>query len=404
MGRHCDLSLRPSQDKYLIDMYIHNNRKRINNPANPIRILTLLALIGILMFRVSENQLMRLIPHTSLKRAIVRNVHAQETPEEDLPQPFESPEEENLLYFNTWIVVLIVGVAGMFGGLLYGIKDKKMVIPHQSSKKTLNPGFLTDLLFGLAGGLVIYMIVPGSFNLEAGGFELVKIMAVAIVGGYGGRALVERVLAQQIKDLESKVEILEEQTRWDAIAMALLKQHLDDDPDAPPVSEKELKEAILSASTRTRVIAFDQARQFRKESTTRNRSDLFEKVIPVFEALIEADVDNKYHRNHSQLSYALKGKPSPDWMRAEEEISKAIRIRDEQKVVGFLIYEYIRAVCNINLGANIDTILADLNTAIHGPKTGDWIRTPDDSSLINWIRENEGKLENWIKDNKIQLS
>ena len=88
------------------------------------------------------------------------------------------------------------------------------------------------------------------------------------------------------------------------------------------------------------------------------------------------------------------------------EISKAIQIRDEQKVVGFIVYEYTRAVCNINLGANHAEILTDLNTALRGPKTGDWIRKPDETlaaDLIEWIKDNERELKDWIAENNIRL-
>lgn len=384
-------------------------KKLIRRPTKPVRILSLLGAIVILTLvtMTSPTRPSRDIPMTYSKIVFLKDVHAQVENGDEQSQPGEGSGEETGLDQNFWVIFLLVGLPGMFGGLLYGIREKKLVTPHKTSEKnTFNPGFLADLLFGLAGGLVIYLIMPGSFDFEAGGLEIVKILSISIVGGYGGRALIEKVLAEQLKDLENKVENLEKQTTADNEAIALLMQHLQDDPNAPPVSEKNLKDAIISASTPTRVFVFVQTRQFRKEKTGQERFDLVEKVIPVFEALIEADVDNKYHRNHAQLAYALKDKPVPDLNRSLEEIDKAIQIRKDQNVADFLGYEFTRAILNIKLGAEIEKILIDLNSALGGPEVGDWIREPDkklNQELISWIKSNEAELNDWINKNNIQL-
>lgn len=305
-----------------------------------------------------------------------------------------------------WLWVLI-GVGGIIGGMLYGMKDEKLVLPHMENKYVWNPGFLAEILFGLAGGFVIFIIVPGSFDYKAGGWETIQILALAGVGGYGGRALVERMVSEQIQELEKNVQELRKQDRWDAIVIKLLEQHLDDDADTPLIAKDKLKNAISSASASTKVHVFEKTRQFRKDCLANERNQpLLEQAIPVFESLIEDDRDDKYHRNHAQLAFVLKDKPNPDWKRAEVEFGKAIEIRDSQNEGGFLAYEFNRAVCRIQLGYEPNRIIPDLERSLRGTKTVNWVRRPDPvlaPGLVTWLRENSEQLQDWVEKNQIMV-
>jgi hypothetical protein len=306
--------------------------------------------------------------------------------------------------FVLWI---LIGIGGVVGGLLYGMRDKELVLPHWEDKHIWNPGFLADILFGLAGGVVIFVIVPGTFDYQQGGWEIVKILALAGVGGYGGRAVVEKLINEQIQELEKNVQQLQRQGRWDAIVIKLVDRQLDDDADTPLVPKEELQEAVSSASSRAKVLVFEKARQFRKECLADGRlRPLLRQVIPVFECLIEDDRENKYHRNHAQLGFVLKDKPNPDWKRAEDELSRAIEIRTGRGERGFLAYEFNRAICRIKLGYELDEILPDLNTSLSGDRTVNWVRFPDPTrapGLISWLQDNEGYLRDWIVENNIRV-
>ncbi len=305
-----------------------------------------------------------------------------------------------------YLLWLVVSIAGMFGGFLFGIKDKKLVIPHWTSKYTLEPGFIGDCLFGLAGGFLVFILLPGNFNFTLSGWEVIKIIGVSVVGGYGGRALVERVLAQQFYELESDIQELRQQNRQGGMAIALLRQHFDDDLDTPIIEENELKEAIKGASSSVKVLAFDIAQAFRNENYE-ERPVLIERTIPVFEALIEDDIDSRFHRNHGELGYVYKDKLQPDWGKAEAELSKAIDIRDRERAGGFALYELNRAMCRVKLGADMDDILADLDQVlIHGPHNGKWVRNPHPQKakiLIDWMQRNAKSLQGWFERHQIQL-
>jgi hypothetical protein len=305
-----------------------------------------------------------------------------------------------------WLICL----SGMFGGLLFGIRDKKLVIPHRKSKNIYEPGVVTDVLFGVAGGVVIFLILPGNIKPEENTISLLKFIGVALIGGYGGRALVEKVLTQQIKDLQASVDDLKVQSKDDAAAMALINKHFDDDPDTPPVSHDKLKAAIAKSSHSLQVYAFDQARTFRRNALRNvrkeNKDNYIDRVVPVFLALIDCDEKNVYHRNHGQLAFALKDQEAADWTKAKEELTIAMEIRDKNKVGGFYVYEFNRALCRIKTADKLEEIKNDLEVALSGPKTGDWVKKPSPvyaPDLVKWLKTNREQLKDWIKDLGIEV-
>ena len=306
-----------------------------------------------------------------------------------------------------YLLWLIVGGAGMFGGFLFGIKDKKLTLPHRLDKNNFEPGFIGDCLFGLAGGFLVFILLPGNFEFDSiSAEEIIKILAVSVVGGYGGRALVERVLTQQFYELENDVQALRRQNRQGGMAIALLGQHFDEDLDTPLIPDEELRQAIFNSPASVKVLAFDMAQTFRKKHYEK-RPDLIERTIPVFEALIEDDQEGRFHRNHGELGYVYKDKLDPDWQRVETELSHAIRIRDQNKAGGFLLYELNRAMARIKLGARLEDIKRDLDEVLQrGPKNGEWVRQPDPKKakiLVDWLQRNRAALAGWIEANQIEL-
>jgi len=307
---------------------------------------------------------------------------------------------------HLWLICL----SGMFGGLLFGIRDKKLVIPHRKSENIYEPGVVTDVLFGVAGGVVIFLILPGNIKPDENTISLLKFIGVALIGGYGGRALVEKVLSQQIKDLQDSVDDLKVQSKDDATAMALINKHFDDDPDTPQISHDKLKAAIAKSSHSLQVYAFDQARTFRRKALRdvreKNKDNRIDRVVPVFSALIDCDDKKVYHRNHGQISFAYKDKEAPDWAKAKEELNIAMEIRDKNKVGGFYVYEFNRALCRIKTADKLEEIKNDLEVALSGPKTGDWVKKPSQvyaPDLVQWLKTNQESLKDWIKERGIEV-
>ena len=115
-----------------------------------------------------------------------------------------------------------------------------------------------------------------------------------------------------------------------------------------PPTQDELNQAVSAAPDSTRLQIFGQAEHVRSLNMRTNK-DLMALTIPVFYALIAADTDNKYHRTHGSLGWALKDKISPDWREAKAELTRAIAIRDRLNITGWRLYEANRAVCSINI-------------------------------------------------------
>ena len=102
----------------------------------------------------------------------------------------------------------LVPVFGAFGGLLGGMHFKSLDRPHrEGTDHRINLGWIADAAFGVAGGFVVFLVVPGDFQIDKGGWDTFKAFAVAMVGGFAGRALIEaqsKAIMQKI--LEKKID------------------------------------------------------------------------------------------------------------------------------------------------------------------------------------------------------
>ena len=127
----------------------------------------------------------------------------------------------------------------------------------------------------------------------------------------------------------------------------------------PPSSKDEearlaMMNAIKAASAGAWAKIFLDAEKYRKPAT----EDVNERSLPVFQALVEADTQEIFHRNRGQYALALMGrKKDPndpatskaDWSRALDLLNDAIRIRQRSREPDWREYELARAVCRIHL-------------------------------------------------------
>ena len=123
--------------------------------------------------------------------------------------------------------------------------------------------------------------------------------------------------------------------------------------------------------------------------TVRRDIERGENSIPVFRALISSDKGDRFYQNHGQLGFALKDKSKPNWKEAEEELTKAIEIRDRIGDIGFGLYEFNRAICRIHLGWQKDGIVQDIVTAAKDKWAQKWTFP---ASCRPWLNENKTVL------------
>lgn len=88
----------------------------------------------------------------------------------------------DLARLHPWATIAGVGA---FGGVIYGARAGE-VKRLQMERDKIQLGWVGDCLFGVAGGYAVFLIVPGKFDIDPlQGLECVKMVAVAMIGGYG---------------------------------------------------------------------------------------------------------------------------------------------------------------------------------------------------------------------------
>ena len=209
------------------------------------------------------------------------------------------------------------------------------------------------------------------------------------------------VLAARLRDTADEVkqvkDKLDRQAKADATALSLIQRQINPAADGSAVAQEDLDAAVESASLPVKVTIFNQAQNARskhwKDPATK---PMMERTIPIFRALIAADAENRFHKNHGQLGFALKDKSVPDWKAAEAELTRAIEMRRDDQQDGWLFYEFCRAQCRINLDANYVAgqpsasdfqalVLEDLQAAAAGGLRSIVLTDPD---VDKWLKLN----------------
>ncbi len=331
------------------------------------------------------------------------------------------------------IGLLVAGASIMAGGLLgflFGIPRSLQIseLTGGQADKTDKGAYkantnleqisdwLTKILVGV--GLTQLTKVPEKLNDLAkflspgfGGTPQSEIMAVTIVllfsisGFLFGYLYTRLFVGEQLRKADDAAlgeminDEIGKQMSQDARALTLVQQHLNPRNDTRAVSYEELSDAIAKASPEEKTTIFYQAMEIRNQNWQNNKEKM-ERTIPVFQALVDSDKENLYHKNHGQLGFALKDKKKPDWEDAEKELNTAIRIRGDSKTHGWLYYEFNRAICRINLellkgttglSPYHDQIIADLKEVYSKSELQKLIE--EDQTIMAWMNRNNVKLD-----------
>jgi len=201
-----------------------------------------------------------------------------------------------------------------------------------------------DALDDLAGGLA-----PGLGN--QGESVAIALMVSFSIAGFVSAYLFTRLRLQSAFELAGVIrEAVKQRANTETSALALVHKQLDPVGDgAPPPGA--LAEALKSATRGIRSQAFYLARDQRRANWLEGDRRLVAQTIPVFEALIACDTENRFHRNHGELGYALKDQAEPNFQQAKAALERAISIRPEGQAKRFWPYEFNLAYCEIELDA-----------------------------------------------------
>lgn len=206
-------------------------------------------------------------------------------------------------------------------------------------------------------------------------------------------------MSHAVSRMQERLSHQEDQATVDANALSLLHRWLAPESGEPQISQQELRDTLRRASPSIKVHAFYRAQGLRSD-TWRSDKALMERTIPIFEALATSNED-RFHRDYAQLGYALKDQREPDWEAAFAALDKAIEIRGTWKENGWVMYEFNRAVCRIELDEDFQAgrpssrsategILADLRAAAHSSYVREQLAT---SPVRDWLELNEIDVE-----------
>ena len=308
---------------------------------------------------------------------------------------------------------MVLIFSGILGGVIYTIMvdghvEMPEFIPNDTGK--FRAGLFGDILLGIAGAVVLDFIAK---SLEAPIDTYVEIAAAGIVGGYGGRAILQFALQRVFKD----VNLLEA----DRIAylQANMQQRLNRKDSLELIDLvnaqirvglagdelSELKAEIEAADTDVRRRIFNLTRDFRLAAKAAGEQDRIVRMMPIFEALVTSDPEQ--HAYYAELAFAYKDSGSPDLFRAIEYLDKAIALRGDQHRAETWNYELSRAITRIQESyktngsydfapAVHERIIADLLAVAEIYNLENILKAVSDESMprpiINWMRHNQKML------------
>ncbi|MFN7568004.1 MAG: glycoside hydrolase family protein [Microcystis sp.] len=321
----------------------------------------------------------------------------------DLPVYLEWLNGTNTLYLS-------LVLAGALGGLLYSILlDGELELPYWSKKNpnNLNPGFLAEIFVGISGAFIAYSVLPQELKQPGDQGLEITIFVTGLVGGYGGKAILDAALEKVINRIktanlakekaESQAKELEEKT----YIRNLVNQQIQEGLNQSELSE--MQEKLEGASDDVKKIVFNLAHDARSLGRrTLTFKDRVNRTIPIFEALVASDNNNASY--NAELGYAYISSQPADLDKAISYLDRAIELRvpgasterDSWK------YEMNRAIARIGLGnsQSRDDILKDL-FAVEQRKG---LAQAIDEYESDGVDGGNNSIKNWLIQNQDWLS
>jgi tetratricopeptide (TPR) repeat protein len=269
------------------------------------------------------------------------------------------------------IILLILSSVGALGGCLAAMQKRITSFRFRDKVTCLH------MLQGTAGAIIIVTLSPvdpfilsapfasdqsttqfaeqqptGQLprrQIEAYDQQLfIKLIALALIGGFAGGSLLETSARQWVKrmdHLEQRQDSLEEEQRksLDAVRDAEKILH------GLSLTSSELAHfevTLREASSRTRFDIWNRADEVRREHWQNDKKRL-ERSLLIFKALLKTEDAKSNHWWYASVGYCLKDQPQPDYQEALRYLNDAIKFRGKEVRSG--AYEFNRAYCYITL-------------------------------------------------------
>ncbi|MGK7915808.1 MAG: glycoside hydrolase family 19 protein [Prochloraceae cyanobacterium] len=248
---------------------------------------------------------------------------------------------------------LSLTIAGALGGILYSILlDGALELPTwENGGKSLKPGFIGEVFVGIGGAFTAYIFIPAA--VKAGDDKEIIIFVIGMVGGYGGKAILNAALNRVIKRIDEADLVAEEKERLaqqvdqlneDKSLIKLVNRQINE--GLPSSEVYVLSEKIKNASEDLKQQVFMMAKDIRRLSwRTKAFKSQIPRTIPIFQALVDSAPKNDQY--HAQLAYAYKDSDPPRLDESISHLNQAIQLRGTQIVGTTWKYELNRALARI---------------------------------------------------------
>ncbi len=248
---------------------------------------------------------------------------------------------------------LTLTLSGALGGILYSILlYGALELPSWGDGgKSLKLGFIGEVLVGISGAFTAYIFLPDA--LKKSDDREIIIFVAGLVGGYGGKAILNAALKRVINQINQANLVEKEKARLteqvhqlndDKVLIELVNRQIN---QGLPHSEiYELCEKIKNAPDDLKQQVFTIAKEIRRLSwRTKTFKSKIPRTIPIFEALVDSDSNNDQY--HAQLAYAYKDSDPPRLDDAISHLNQAIQLRGTQILGNTWKYELNRAIAKI---------------------------------------------------------
>jgi tetratricopeptide (TPR) repeat protein len=311
-----------------------------------------------------------------------------------------------VVIFKAIIILVILSMAGAFGGYLAAIHRN---ITCSTNHKT--PFKMINMLQGVAGAIIIVTLSPvdphilsapfavadlsefganrGKPTVQADTQEIktaeqyelqerrkresedraanieelfIKLIALALIGGYAGGSLLEtsakqyakkfeeigqkqQELGEKQEEIDQKQERMEDEQRRSLEAIRETEKIL---RGLEPSSEElwRFETLVREGSSFTRFDIANRADEVRRQHWKNDRIQLKWASL-IFRSLLKTDDAKSNHWWYASLGYCLKDQPRPDYSEALQCFNDAINLRGSEARSG--AYEFNRAYCYIKL-------------------------------------------------------
>ncbi|MEL7224404.1 MAG: hypothetical protein AAGL17_05975 [Cyanobacteria bacterium J06576_12] len=308
---------------------------------------------------------------------------------------------------------LVLIFSGILGGVIYTIMiDGHVEMPKFVEDKSgqFEAGLFGDILLGIAGAIVLDFIVKSlPFELTSN----IEVAAAGIVGGYGGRAILQFALERVFKDINLleadrqaylQANLQRQLTRMDSLELIdLVNQQIK--VGLPSSELSGLTTEIEQTDTGTQKRIFNIVQDFRLVAKESGEKDRIARMLPIFEALTKGDAEQ--HAYCAELAFAYKDSGSTDLFQAMQYLDRAIALRRDQQRAETWTYDLSRAITRIQAAHEAtgsydfeptvhERIITDLLTVAEIYNLENILRSATDHTMptpvIEWMRHNEAML------------